>query len=125
MRKRTISGGGGKTLFFPATGGQAKELGGQLALSLYVKRGPVSKFETFAYCSVQIFHEAVFYHFRCGVLLADEKPPMFAKHPSLIYLCPVSRRHTRSHPEKLLETYDRIPSQRSHATPLIVTRVLK
>ena len=32
---------GGQKLLFTATGGQAKELGGQVPPSLYVKRGPV------------------------------------------------------------------------------------
>ena len=34
---------GGETLLFAATGGHAKELGGQLPPSLYVKRGPALK----------------------------------------------------------------------------------
>ena len=40
--KGTMYWGGGKRCFFAATGGQAKELGGQLPPSLYVKRGPES-----------------------------------------------------------------------------------
>ena len=77
------------------------------------------KFETFAYCSVDIVDKVIFYYFRCDAyfLLSNKKPfytGMFTKQPVLPYLCSGSRRHT----QKLVETYDRIPSRRGHAKPL-------
>ena len=84
------------------------------------------KFEKFVFCSVHVFYKVIFYYFRCHVnfLLSDKTTlhtRRLTKQHVLPYLCSVSRSHTRSPqatPKILLESYDRIPSQRGHTTPL-------
>ena len=63
---------GANTAFFAATGGQAKELGGKLPPSLYVKRGPVPTFtvgirlRSYAYFWRQFYKEYTLVYNYCS-----------------------------------------------------------
>ena len=82
-------------------------------------------FEIFAYCSVHMFDKVIFYYFRCDVTWYPIKNlpyGMFTKQPvchNYSQSQGATPNHTHSHPKILLEAYDRIPSQRGHATPLV------
>ena len=77
-------------------------------------------------CSVHIFDMAIFYYFCCDAhfLLFDKK----TFHTGCLLnnlICRIQAQGaTPSYTQKLIETYDRTPSRKGHATPLLTAMVI-